>query len=163
MNFRFDRALKMESRFIIEEYFPAVLEISGSSEELNNHFIEFKYKNTDMCEFAVHRETHAIKRFTLALCNHYAIIEGNLSVPDSPDGALMIDGPDTAECKTFMVSIYSDGMIIKLSDDNPSYYYRTGNLILALTENNELTDVYLVNLSKAELTHVKNELNLAAQ
>ena len=161
MKYRIDTAIKTESRFIIEDYFPVILEFSA--EELNNHFIEFKYKNTDMFEFAVHRETHAIKRFTLTLCNHYAIIEGNLSVPDSVDGALMLDGPDTNECKTFMVNVYSDGVLIKLSEENPSVYYRTGNLILALTENNELTDVYLVNLSKAESDHVKNELNLAVQ
>ena len=28
----------------------------------------------------------------------------------------MIDGPDITECETFMVNIYSNGMIIKLFD-----------------------------------------------
>ena len=156
MEYKFDKSIKMESTFIAEEYFAAI--INYSSEELNNHFIEFKYKNTDMFEISVHPETHVIKRFTLTLCSHFTVIDNDISVPNYADGTIMIDGPDSTECKTFMVNIYNDGMLIKLSSQKTNVYCKSGNLIFAIGDNSELTDVYVINLSIADVNHAKNEL-----
>ena len=43
MEYKFDASIQMESTFVAEEYFAAI--INFSPEELNNHFIEFKYNN----------------------------------------------------------------------------------------------------------------------
>lgn len=158
MKFKFDASVKMDSTFIAEEYFSAVLRFSF--EELNNHFIEFNYKNTDMFEISVHPVTHVIKRFTLTLCNHFSIIDRNISVPDWIDGTMMIFGPDSTDCETFTVNLYNDGMAVKLSSQSPRFCYKSGNLVFAIGDNDELTEVYLINLTETEVNHVKNELYL---
>ena len=161
MKYKFDASVKMDSTFIAEEYFSAVL--SFSSEELNNHFIEFNYKNTDMFEISVHPVTHVIKRFTLTLCNHFSIIDRDISVPDCIDGTMMIFDPDSTECETFTVNLYNNGMAIKLSSQMPGLCYKSGNLVFAVGENDVLTEVYLINLTETEVNHVKNELYLGTE
>mgnify|MGYP006873132952 CR=1 FL=1 len=158
MKYKFDSTIKMKSKFIAEEYFSAIIKFS--SEELNNHFIEFNYKDTDMFEFSVHPETHVIKRFTLTLWNHFQIFDKDISVPNYIDGTIMIDGPDITECETFMVNIYSNGMIIKLFDQEQKACYKSGSLIFAIGDNDELIELYVINLSETEVNHVKNELLL---
>ena len=148
--------MKAQSKFITEDYFPAIVEFS--SEELNNRFPEFNYKDTDMSELSVHPETSALKRFTLTLCNHYEIFETALDYPSFEEGLLFIKGPDSTECNTFLLQIYNNGVRIKLSDSPVNKSIKTGNLILSLSENNELISVIISDLSEAELSHIKREL-----
>ena len=161
MEYKFDASIQMESTFVAEEYFAAI--INFSPEELNNHFIEFKYNNTDMFEISVHPETHVIKRFTLTLCNHFTVIDKDMSVPICIDGTIIIDGPDTTECETFMVNLYNNGMLIKLSDEEPKFHYKSGNIIFAISDNGKLTKVYIINLTKTDVNHAKNELYLGIE
>ena len=127
MEYKFDASIQMESTFVAEEYFAAI--INFSPEELNNHFIEFKYNNTDMFEISVH----------------------------------IIDGPDTTECETFMVNLYNNGMLIKLSDEEPKFHYKSGNIIFAISDNGKLTEVYIINLAKTDVNHAKKELYLGIE
>lgn len=161
MRYKFDASIQMESTFVAEEYFSAIIKFSF--EELNNHFIEFRYKNLDMFEISVHPKTHVIKRFTLTLCNHFKVIDHELSVPNYIDGTIMIDGPDTTECETFMVNLYSNGMLIKLFDQEPKFFYKSGNIIFAISGDGTLTEVYLINLTKTDVNHIKNELYLSIE
>ena len=158
MNFTFDATTKAYSQFVIDEYFPAILEFS--SEELNNHFIEFNYKDTDMVELSVHPKTHALKRFSLTLCNHHEIKDEPMSIPSCSDGKIAITGPDTTECKVFLAVVYTDGLQIRLSDAVTSRYYKTGQLIFAISEDGELTNLYLTDLTEEELSHIRTELSL---
>ena len=54
MNYTFDTTTNIKSRFISEDYFPAIVQFSP--EELNNHFIEYSYNDTDMFELVVDSE-----------------------------------------------------------------------------------------------------------
>ena len=158
MKFTFDTTTQVHSQFIIDEYFPAILEYS--KEELNNHFIVFSYKDTDMAEFSVHPNSHTLKRFSLTLCNHYEIKEEPICIPPCPNGTITITGPVTTECKMFLATVYIDGLQIILSDTPASRYFRTGQMIFAFSEENELTSLYLTNLTEKEVSHIKNELFL---
>ena len=71
MQYTFNKNRNISSTFIKEDYFPAIVEFS--SEELNNHFIEFNFSDTDMFEISVNPKTRELKRFTLTLCNHFII------------------------------------------------------------------------------------------
>ena len=157
MNYEIDTDLKTKSTFISEEYFPAIIEFS--SEELNNHFIEFNYKDTDMFELSVHPKTHALKRFSLTLCNHYEFSEALLESPVCDEGTLYITGPDSTECSTFDATVYKNGMRIVLSDVAADKYIKSGNLVFALTDKNEVVSVSLIDLSEQEISHIKSELN----
>ena len=116
-----------------------------------------------MFEISVHPETHVIKRFTLTLCNHFTVIDKDMSVPICIDGTIIIDGPDTTECETFMVNLYNNGMLIKLSDEEPKFHYKSGNIIFAISDNGKLTEVYIINLAKTDVNHAKKELYLGIE
>ncbi len=156
MNYRIDTELKAQSSFIAEEYFPAIIEFS--SEELNNHFIEFNYQDTDMLELSVHPKTHALKRLTLTLCNHYEYVNTSLKLPECDEGTLYIDGPDSTGCSTFVTTVYNNGVRILLSDDKAEKYIKSGGLVFALSGNNDVVSVSLIDLSEQEISHIMNEL-----
>jgi hypothetical protein len=158
MKYTFDSTHIIESHFIAEEYFPVIVEFS--SEELNNHFIEFNYTDTDMIELSADSKTNALKRFSLTLCNHYEIVDSKMIIPDSVEGAITLLGPDVTECKCFLAKVYSDGVEIKLSDTVADHYLKTGQLIFALSEDNELSSVYIIDLSEHDIDHVKCELSI---
>ena len=157
MNYEINTNLKTKSKFIFEDYFPAIIEFS--SEELNNHFIEFNYKDTDMFELSVHPKTHALKRFSLTLCNHYEFSETLLVSPVCDEGTLYITGPESTECSTFVATVYKNGMRIILSNATADKYIKSGNLVFALTDNNLVVSVSLIDLSEKEVSHIKSELN----
>ncbi len=161
MELKFDQSVKMKSAFIAETYFPAI--INFSTEELNNHFIEFSYKNTDMFEISVHSETRIIKRFTFTLCNHFTVIKNDIPIPNYIDGTIMIEGPDKVDCDSFMANLYNNGLLIKLSAQETKVNYKSGNLIFAIGNNNKLTEVYLINLIEKEVKHIKKELYLGME
>lgn len=158
MNYSFDTSTKAQSKFVIEEYFPAIVEFSP--EELNNYFIEFNYKDSDMFELSVHPKTHTLKRFSLTLCNHYEIKEASMCLPPYVNGTITITGPESTECKMFLAVVYTDGLQILLSNAPASYFYKTGQLIFAISEEGEVISVYLTDLAEEELSHLRNELSL---
>ena len=59
-----------------------------------------------------------------------------------------------------MVNLYNNGMLIKLSDEEPKFHYKSGNIIFAISDKCTLTEVYLINLVKTDVNHAKNELYL---
>ena len=158
MYFKLDATQKLQSRFICEEYFPAIIEFS--SEELNNHFMEFNYQDTDMFELSVHPKTHALKRFTLTLCNHYEIIDAKMEYPSSTEGVISIDGPTASECNIFILKVYNNGAFIELSDTSAERYIKSGNLIFALSKDHDIVGIYLTDLTEQHVTHIKTELNM---
>lgn len=158
MNFRIDTTKKAQSTFICEEYFPAIIEFS--SEELNNHFMEFNFQDSDMFELSVHPKTNALKRFTLTLCNHYEIIDEQLDCPPCEEGLICIDGPDSCECKTFVLKVYNNGAALKISDVFAERYIKSGHLIFALSKDHDIVGVYLTGLSEQQITHIKTELTI---
>ncbi len=156
MNYTFNANSIPTSRIVNEDYFPAIVEFS--SEELNNHFIEFNYKDSDMFEISVHPDTHELKRFSLTLCNHYSFSTSELTVPDAANGTLIIDGPDVTECEAFMTKVFTNGIQIVTSDKQPCTYCRSGHLVFAIADDKTVTSVYIVNLNAEDIKHIKDEL-----
>lgn len=158
MDFTFDTTSKAQAKFICEDYFPAIVEFS--SEELNNHFIEYNYKDTDMLELSVHPKTHALKRLTLTLCNHHEVVNEPLICPSSDEGALFIKGPDTTECSLFMLKVYNNGARLELSDKTAVKHIKSGILIFSLSADNELVNIYISDLTEQQIEHIKRELSI---
>ncbi len=156
MDYTFDTTSKAQSSFISEDYFPAIIEFS--SEELNNHFIEYNFKDTDMLELSVHPKTHALKRLTLTLCNHYKFVNELMNYPSCDEGSFFITGPDSIECNTFMLKVYNNGAKLELSDQPAVKHLKSGILIFSFSTDNELVSIYISDLDKKQLSHIKREL-----
>jgi hypothetical protein len=157
MKYRFDNSTNPTSGFIEEEYIPATIEYS--SEELNNHFIEFNYKDSDMLEMAVNPKSKILKRVSLILCNHYSFENATMPIPDADEGCLYIEDSDTTECDTFITRVYLDGIEIILSNNASAKYYRCGNIIFSMDASDTLVSVHFIKLSPQDINHVKNELS----
>ena len=158
MQYTFNKNINIKSTFIKEDYFPAIVEFS--SEELNNHFIEFNFSDTDMFEISVNPETRELKRFTLTLCNHFIIEDRSLLPPTYETGSLSIDGPDKTECSAFYVKVFNNGLLIETSHEVATKHVRSGHLIFGLSSSDEVTAVYIVDLTSDEIDHVKSELSV---
>lgn len=157
MQYTFNKNKDISSSFIKEDYFPAIVEFS--SEELNNHFIEFNFSDTDMFELSVNPKTKELKRFTLTLCNHFTIEGKSLSLPTYEVGGFTISGPDKTECSSFSVKVYNNGLMIETSNEIASKHLRSGHLIFGLSSSDEVTAVYIADLTSDEIAHIKSELN----
>ena len=159
MNYSFDSTLTSSSKFIQEDYFPIIIEFSN--EELNNLFLEFNYKDSDMFELSVDAQTFDLKRFTLTLCNHYVLKEDYvLTIPKYQEGLLHITGPTSTECTHFEVIVYRDGVEIKTSSIDASHYLKYGQLIFALTESDDIASILITDLTEDNINHVITELTI---
>lgn len=156
MNYTFNNSSKQNSRFIAEEYFPAIVQFS--SEELNNRFIEFSYQDTDMFELVGNSETGELKQFTFTLCNHFYESDKTLSVPVADEGTMFLGENNTIQCEKFIAIIYSDGIRIDLSDREACSLYKCGQLVFAFDESNSLISLYVINLSAEDVSHILQEL-----
>ena len=145
MKYSFDANKTVFSEFIQEDYFPVIIEFSN--EELNNLFIEFNYQDSDMFELSVNPNTFEIKRFSLTLCNHYAIKDASMKITDYEEGAL-----------SFEVLVYNDGVEIRTSAEPASRHLKSGQLLFALTDKGELASVLITDLTPDNLNHIKTEL-----
>lgn len=158
MNYSFYDCKTTHSRFIHEDYFPVIIEFSD--EELNNLFMEFTFEDSDMFELAVNPKTYALKRFSLTLCNHYEFKNDDLKLPEYEEGVIHITGPITNKCPSFKAYVYKNGIEITISSEIATKHLKSGHLIFALTENNELTSVLITDLTPDDLHHVKTELTI---
>ena len=131
MKYIFDKSTKKNSRFVAEDYFPAIIQFS--SEELNNRFIEFSYQDTDMFELVGNSNTGELKQFTFTLCNHFNESDKSLSVPLADEGNIILGENDTILCEKFIANIYKDGIRIDISDNEVCITIDVGSWYLHLT------------------------------
>jgi len=157
LNYSFINNQTLSSAFIAEDYFPII--IRYSDEELNNRFAEYSYKDSDMFELVSDSKTGIIKQFTLTLCNNYKMENAKLVLPEYIEGVLCVQGNEPVACDMFCTHIYSDGVKVCISEKESVKHMKCGHLILSFTEEDELTTVYIVNLSETEINHVKAELS----
>lgn len=112
-----------------------------------------------MFELSVNPETKELKRFTLTLCNHFSIEDKLLSLPIYEAGSLSIAGPDKTEYSTFSVKVFKNRLMIETSHELATKHLKSGHLIFGLSSSDEVTDVYITDLTSDEISHVKSELN----
>ncbi len=158
MKYTFTNSKNCSSAFVAEEYFPVIIEFS--KEELNNHFIEFDYQDSDMFEFFVDKESNDLKRFSMTLCNHYTIETTNIKEPESINGSIAITGPEKTECDTFLAKVYNNGILIEIATNPVTKHLKCGQLIFGLTDSDELASLHIMNLSSSDINHIKKELML---
>lgn len=156
MEFKFNNSHIQTSYFKAEDYFPAT--VIFSEEELNNCFIKFSLRPTDILELCVHPESYALKSLVLTLCNHFAVYKQSLVIPECQEGCIYISGPKRTECTKFMANVFTDGLRIDLSDKPAVRHLKCGQLIFAIDSANNLVALYIVDLTESDIKHVISEL-----
>jgi len=146
------------SRFVMEDYFPLIIEFSDK--EINNDFCELNYKDTDMIEFDVDKDTRLLKRLTLTLCHHYVFEEEKVEIPQFIEGTIYINELFLIECNKFQTKVFTDGIVIETSENYASRHIKYGNVIFALSDSEEIVAITIIDLKEDEIEHVKNELTI---
>jgi len=140
-----------------EEYFPLRVVFDSSIGE--NRFVGFYGGEASLLEFAVSRETNAIKKLQIVTCKNYEIVDANLILPQHhKSGCIHLANSQHNDCDSFSMSIYADGIVIKISKRAVSKYYAMGQVLFGVGEDNELIALVITNLSANERFHTIVEL-----
>lgn len=157
MNIVFTPTDGITSRFIQEEYIP--LTVSLNDKDYVKH-IGFYYGDTDLCEFGIDPETNEIIKFVLTCSSHYEFINDKMTVKKGENGLIKLMLPPRIDCSDFKVSVYSDGVHISLSNTTSDITYSSGHLVLRIDNNECISDVYIIGLTKSDIDFIQNELRL---
>ena len=92
-------------------------------------------------------------------CNNYEFRDEKMDVPVvDKRGKVIIKGASKVNCSYFNMIVYNDGVRIDLSESEPIKYFQTGQLILSFDSKEKLVSVYITDLTKEDIEHVKEEL-----
>ena len=64
------------------------------------------------------------------------------------------------QIRQFVYRLSEDDLSITLSDHPATLYRKSGHLVFAFSDNNELVSLHLVGLTEADVSHVRSELTL---
>lgn len=146
--------------YVVNEDYFAVKVVYDSSVE-STKYVGFYYGDTDLLEFSVDRETNTIKKFQLVLCNHFEILDTELhSATVSEIGCISIRLPQHNECEVFNVRIYRNAVEILLSNKNVHKIIKSGQVLYYLSDENDLVNVTIAEMTEYEITHTIEELNM---
>ncbi len=156
MKFIFDTSEEVISHFEREDYSSIKVVFSN---ELGNQYLYFKNEDKNDLEFSLHPIRFHIKKILMICCNNFEFRDKKMDLPPvDKKGKVIIKGANKVNCSYFNTIIYNDGVKIDLSESEPIKYFQTGQLILSFDSKEKLVSVYITDLTKEDIEHVKEEL-----
>ena len=146
----------LDSTIACEQFFPLTIEF-GTQHDLCR-FAEYSFGDSDVLDFILNWETRFPEKMTLVICGHYRIVDA--SAPETILSEANSTFPDlrTTECKTFNLSIFKDGVALKLSNVQASNHCRIGQAIFEFSPDQELVQIWITKMSEKEIEHLKGEI-----
>ena len=149
--------ISISSHFEKEGYLPIKIVFDSSYENIRH--IGFYYEDTDLAEFTVDRTNGMVKKFVLVQCTNYSFSNHSMEIPKiEKTGALTLNYDSKFDCKSFSATVFSDGVIIELSDMKADSFCKCGQLILGFDSRKRILSIYITELSKDEIEHIIFEL-----
>ena len=150
------------TEFVIEDYFPVI--VSANDYVYNISYVEYGCDNNSLLEFTVNKVSKSFYRMKLVLCKRFEKSSENIELPALfKDGTIIMDVPEKNTTDTLFTTVYSNGVEIRLSDEEAIQYYKNGDLFIGTDSNGELCIIKVSGLSEPDLEHVLNELSYQAQ
>lgn len=152
-----------KTTIILEEYIPLKIEFNTSTEEYHPG-CEFVKDDSSLLELSFGENSRQLSAITLVICDKYKMLNTSLPFFDTTDGNICIDEElcDTLthfETNTFETDIYSNGTIIRLSDNSSHYFYKNNNVIWGIDENRDVCQL-IVCMDSDSVAHLADELQL---
>jgi len=145
-----------------EEFFSLRVVYDSSFE--SNRYIGFYYGETDLLELSVNRETGLLKKLQVVVCAHYTLSDETAPViDDAKECSLLLDFPQHNECNFFLMTVYSDGVFITLSNNPAVQYYKCGQVVYGLTADNNMSSILIAGMSETNIAHTKYELTVGVE
>ena len=146
----------------IEDYFPLRVVYESSIED--TQFVGFYYGDSDLLELSIDNDSKIIKKLQLVICNHYVFTNDVFNNDlNCLSGSIGFDYTQHNECEAFQVTVYTNAVIIKLSDAEPKKYFSCGQVVFGFLDDNEVSSVIVTGMSAREIEHTKSELSLGSK
>ena len=143
-----------------EEYFPLRVMFEPKTDDIRH--AGFYYGDEDLLELASAGDSDVLKLMQLTICHHYSILESGYDYNsiDISDENLSLELPDHTECDTFMVSIYDNCIVIKLSSEEPTKFCKSGQLLFGIIDSGCIESIIVTEMTAENIEHTLNELSL---
>ena len=82
-----------------------------------------------------------------------------MPIPDAEEGIVVFDMPKHVDCADLWVTVFDDGLTIRVVDKLTVRYVRTGDVLFGVSSDDDLTSILLTNMSTEEVTHARAELS----
>ena len=147
----------------LEEYIPLKIKFDTATEEYHPGF-EFVKGDSSLLDLMFGEESQELFSITLVICNEFKILNTPLPVFEALDGNICIaeeilDSQTHFETDTFVTEVYSNGTIIKLSDNTAHCFYKNDDVIWGIDENDDICQL-IVCMNSDSVAHLTNELQL---
>ena len=139
-----------------EDFFAAIA-ILGK--ELD--FVRFvtMYREDDVIELQLDPDVMAVSQVTLTNCRHFDDRAEAMPIPDAEEGIVVVDMPKHVDCTDLWVTVFDDGLTIRVVDKLTVRYVRTGDVLFGVSSDDDLTSILLTNMSTEEVAHAHAELS----
>jgi len=147
----------------LEEYIPLKIKFDTSTEEYHPGF-EFVKGDSSLLDLMFGEESHELFSITLVICDEYKALNTPLPFFDTLDGNIciaeeLLNTPTHFETDTFVTEIYSNGAIIRLSNNIAHSFYKNNDVIWGIDANENICQL-IVYMDEDGVDHLSNELQL---
>ena len=101
----------------------------------------------------------AVSQVTLTNCRHFDDHAEAMPIPDAEEGIVVVDMPKHVDCTDLWVTVFDDGLTIRVVDKLPVRYVRMGNVMFGVSDDDDLTSILLTSMSPEEISHARAELS----
>ena len=147
---------RAETSYKTEDFF-ALVAIFG--DEIDHVKFVGLYHDDDLVELQLDPETMALSQVTLTNCRRFDICAGTMPVPNAEEGIVVLDLPKRVDCADLWTTVFDDGVLVQVTSKLSVGYVRMGDVTFGLSADDNLTSIYLANLSQEEISHVRAELS----
>ena len=112
----------------------------------------------DLVELQLDPDVMAVSQVTLTNCRHFDDRAEAMPIPDAEEGIVVVDMPKHVDCTDLWVTVFDDGLTIRVADKLPVRYVRMGNVMFGVSADDDLTSILLTSMSPEEISHARAEL-----
>lgn len=140
-----------------EEYFPLSLHFDTCIENYN--YIGFYYENRDLLEILLDNEHNTLKSIMVISCQKFKVIDQVYQEPTQYSSeTTIVYCNDHNNCDTLCMTIYRNAATITLSHKTPTHIVKYGSLIFSVTEDHQLAEITVLNMTNQNIEHTIFEL-----
>ena len=124
-------------------------------------FVRFvtMYREDDVIELQLDPDVMAVSQVTLTNCRHFDDRAEAMPIPDAEEGIVVVDMPKHVDCTDLWVTVFDDGLTIRVVDKLPVRHVRMGNVMFGVSADDDLTSILLTSMSPEEISHARAELS----
>ena len=144
-----------------EEYFPLRVVYNSSIESVR--FIGFYYKDIDLLELTVDRETGLVRQLQIVVCSHFQFVDKEYLPENADDARIYFNYAQHIDCDIFSLTVFKNAVQIIVSDKTASVFSRCGQAIYGISSSGELISILVANMSVEDIAHTKAELSICIE